>query len=98
MAIEPKNKPADLDTDVNRLKSDFADLSKDVKALMSSIGSVASSQGKKGVRVSKEYADDAVDSVQEARGTVESKIRENPLPAVGIAFGLGVLLTALRSR
>ena len=43
-------------------------------------------------------AAEASEKARTGKDYVENKVRENPLAAVGIAFGTGVLLAALRRK
>ena len=89
--------------------SDYESLKDDISQLRSDLQSFASNSGKyikgrsteeftKGVETSKTYASKATKEAGNARDYIEGKVRENPLAAVGIAFGTGVLLAALRRK
>lgn len=86
-----------LDQDIDALRKDFASLKDNVSALMAHVGSLAGEKADEGVQASKAMAGQAKDGLEDARETVENKIREKPLAAIGIAAGVGALL-ALASR
>jgi ElaB/YqjD/DUF883 family membrane-anchored ribosome-binding protein len=87
--------------------SDYDALKEDISQLRSDLQSFANNSGKyikgrsnqeisKGVEKSKDFASKATKEAGNAKDFVETKVRENPLAAVGIAFGTGVLIAALR--
>ena len=89
--------------------SDYDSLKSDISQLRSDLQSFANNSGKylkgrsseevgKGIEKSKEYANVATKEAGNARDYIENKVRENPLASVGIAFGTGVLIAALRRR
>ncbi|MGB3627741.1 MAG: hypothetical protein WA989_18085 [Henriciella sp.] len=89
-------------SDYDALKSDLSQLRDDVASLAGNSGKYIkgrSSEGlEKGYAQSKEYFEKAKSEASNGREYVENKVRENPLTSVGIAFGTGVLLAALRRR
>ncbi len=95
-AINDQLDSADPKDDIDNLKKDLQSLSDDVKSLFASLGQVAKSEANKGVDKGKDYADQANDSLTEARTYVEGQVRKSPLAAIGIAAGAGFLIAALR--
>lgn len=79
-----------------KLKGDFAQLSDDVKVLLSDAGKAARAESKQTFRKGKELAGDAADHALDAKAALEDKIRTHPLTAVGIALGAGIIIAALR--
>lgn len=84
--------------DADTLKKDIDALREDVRTLMTDLGAVAKKSSERGLAQGKDVADQALERATEARSTVEDKVRENPLAAIGIALGAGVLLSALSRR
>lgn len=90
----------DAGADVARLKDDLARLSNDVAALVSAQADVAR-------ETARDYATDLYDQgvsavrsaevqARQAADDLSRKVQENPLQAVGIAFGIGYLLGFLK--
>lgn len=88
-----------VDGDVGALRKDIDALREDVSALLKHSGKFADVKTRqnfeKGVEMSKEAAEKASKSIQSASNAVEDRIRENPLAAVGLALGAGVMLSML---
>lgn len=88
--------------DYESLKSDIAQLRDDMKSLAGNSGKYIKGKSAKsldqGVEHSKEYLEKAKTEASKGKDYLEEKVRANPLTAVGIAFGTGVLLAALRRR
>jgi len=80
----------------DKLKGDFAQLSEDVKILLSDAGKAARAESRHTIRKGKALADDAAEQALDAKAALEDKIRAHPLTAVGIALGAGILIAALR--
>ena len=87
-----------VDSDIDELRNDLKALRGDLSKLLSDTGSYASAKSREGIERSKEWSDRAQQGVDEARTTVEDKVRENPLAAIGIAMGVGALLSYVSSR
>lgn len=89
-------------SDVDSLKNDIAQLRTDLQSLAGNssryVKGRSSAEFEKGYEKSKEYASKATKEASNAKDYVETKVRENPLTSVGIAFGTGVLLAALRRK
>ncbi len=89
-------------SDVESLKEDIAQLRTDLQSLASNstryVKGRSSAEFEKGFEKSKEYASKASKEASNAKDYVEDKVRKNPLASVGIAFGTGVLLAALRRK
>ena len=90
---------AAVEGDFGALRKDIDALREDVSALLKHSGKLADVKTRqnieKGVEAGKEAADKAAKSIQSASNAVEDRIRENPLAAVGIALGAGVMLSML---
>lgn len=87
-----------LKQDVDQLRDDLGKLKKDVSGTARDLAGAARS----GMREAGAYVNDAVDTVKE-RGeeqleSARDMIRENPLAAAAISFGVGVLMGALIRR
>ncbi len=91
-------KPA-VEGDVNALRKDIDALREDVGALLKHSGKFADVKTRQnieaGLEAGKEAADKAAKTFKAASGEGENRIRENPLAAVGIALGAGVLISML---
>ena len=89
-------------SDYESLKDDISQLRKDLQSLATNSGKYikgrSTEEWNKGYERSKTYASKASTEAGNARDYVEKKVRENPLASVGIAFGTGVLLAALRRK
>lgn len=84
-----------LRDEVEALRSELASMHEQFRSLSSSAGRTA----KAGVRDARAHLHDAVDSAKEhgkhAAETLEAKVEENPLLALGIAFGIGLAVGAI---
>ncbi|MEM5517062.1 hypothetical protein WNY37_08870 [Henriciella sp. AS95] len=89
-------------SDYDALKADISQLRDDVKSLAGNSSKYIKGQSAKsldkGVEQSKEYLDKAKSEATKGKDYLEDKVRANPLTSVGIAFGTGVLLAALRRK
>ncbi len=85
----------DLKDDLEHLKEDMATLRKDLHSVFESLKGLAASKAGDSVAKGKELANDAGEHIQSARADLQSQIRENPLTAVGLAFGAGLLIAML---
>lgn len=94
-----------MSSDVESIKSSFADLRRDVGELLSS----AFGLGKTGANAAKDGASDAFDSLKERfadlkdRGAdkmsgLEKKIEDNPIAAALIALGVGYVIAKFLTR
>lgn len=50
------------------------------------------------MKQAKDLQDDVLDAVNDKLGTVDSYVKENPFTAVGIAFAVGAIVSALIRR
>ena len=91
-----------MSEDYDALKADIAQLRKDIQSLAGHSGEYvkdrSSSAFEKRVERGRDYAEQAGEKASSARDYMETKVRDNPLASVGIAFGTGVLLAALRRK
>lgn len=87
-----------VDSDMDELRNDLKALRGDLAKLLADTGSYASAKSREGIERSKALSENAQESVESARATVEDKVRENPLAAIGIAMGVGALLSYMSSR
>ena len=87
---------SEINDDVNALKGDIAALRDDLREVVKDMRSLASVRAQQGVEKGAELAKKAGEEVEEAKTAVETRIRENPLTAIGIAFGAGLMLALLR--
>ena len=88
--------------DLDSLREDIAKLREDLQSLASHSGTYVKGRSAaeldKGLERGREYASKASEKASSAKDYVETKVRDNPMAAVGIAFGTGVLLAALRRK
>lgn len=82
---------ATLRSDMDALKSDMRNLADDAKKYAAHKGSEALEKGK-------ELAGETSARMKAATESIEQKVRDNPLAALGVAFGVGVLLASLARR
>lgn len=89
-------------SDFDALKADIAQLREDMASLASNSGKYmkgrSSAEFEKSVERGKEHAEKASAKAGKSRDYIEDKVRENPLASLGIAFGTGVLIAALRRK
>lgn len=83
---EGKNTP-----EYKELKDDIAALRSDFSKLLSDAGNVARAQTDRTLG-------GAGDQIRTQKNKAESVVREHPLAAIGIAFGVGVLMAAMSRR
>ena len=79
---------SEINDDVEALKGDISALRNDLREVVKDMRSLASVRAQQGVEKGAE--------VEDAKDAVETRIRENPLTAIGIAFGAGLVLAMLR--
>lgn len=88
--------------DLDSIKEDIAKLREDLQSLAGHSSTYvkgrSSAEFDKNVERGREYASKAGDKAKTAKDYVETKVRDNPMAAVGIAFGTGILLAALRRK
>jgi ElaB/YqjD/DUF883 family membrane-anchored ribosome-binding protein len=90
-----KTSEASLQDDLDLLKEDMAALRKDLQSVFGSLKGLAATRTSEGVAKGKEMADDAGEHLEAAKEDLQARIRENPMTAVGLAFGAGVLIALL---
>lgn len=88
---KPNGELTDLKADIAALRTDFAKLMEDT-------GEVAKAQRDAGIERGREALNTAGEEIKKQKGKVEDSVRENPLAAIGIAFGVGVLMAAISRR
>ena len=98
-----KSKPhTDLSAHVQALQDDVGVLRKDVSKLLSGIGSAGMERAEEGYeqgkRAIEEGASAASKKANDARSALETQIRKNPLPAIGLAVAAGAALSLLRRK
>ena len=87
---------SEINEDVDALKGDLTALRNDLREVVKDMRALASVRAQQGVEKGAELARKAGSEMEEAKDVVESRIRENPLTAIGIAFGAGLVLAMLR--
>lgn len=90
-------KPA-REHDVERLRQDIDALKNDLAAALETIRGLTSYKIEDVLEKGKHAAESLGDQASDVRDTVEASIRKNPLQAVAIAFGAGIILALLRGR
>lgn len=88
---KPNGELSDIKADIEALRGDFSKLVEDT-------GALAKTKSQEAVDRGRDTLSDAGDQLKTQKNKVEDRVRENPLPAVGIAFGVGVLFAALSRR
>lgn len=88
----------EIGEDVGALKGDIAALRDDLREVIKDMRSLAAIRAQAGVEKGAQLARKAGEEVEEAKTAVETRIRENPLTAIGIAFGAGLMLALLRRK
>lgn len=89
---------ANVDSDLDELRGDLKALRADLSKLLTDTGTLASVKSKQSIERGREFSENAQKSLDTARTTLEEKVRENPLTAVGLALGAGALISFLSSR
>jgi ElaB/YqjD/DUF883 family membrane-anchored ribosome-binding protein len=84
------------------IHDEISKITNDLASLGSALGENASAEAKATIRSLRQRVDSLADSAssltEEVVEDVEKTIAENPFIAIGAAFGLGVLLSALLLR
>ena len=94
-ATQEKDK---LNADLEELRNDFKALKDDLNAVLKDTGQLAAAQGEAGLKKGQSLADELSKTASQQRGQVEEQVKENPLLALGLAFGTGALLGVLARR
>ena len=87
---------SEISEDVDALKGDLTALRNDLREVVKDMRALASVRAQQGVEKGAELALKAGSEMEETKDAVETRIRENPLTAIGIAFGAGLVLAMLR--
>lgn len=90
-------KPA-REHDVERLRQDIDALKNDLATALETIRGLTSDKVEDVLEKGKHAAESLGEQASDVRDTVEASIRKNPLQAVAIAFGAGIILALLRGR
>ena len=89
-------------SDYEALKQDIAQLRNDLQSLANNsskyVKGRSTAEFDKNLERGREYAEKATAQAESTRDYLETKVRENPMAAVGLAFGTGILLAALRRK
>jgi ElaB/YqjD/DUF883 family membrane-anchored ribosome-binding protein len=83
-------------TDMDDVRAELETLKADFGSLLKSVSDIAKSKSNDGVEKGQEFAELAEEKLTQSKESVENKIRANPLTAMGIALGTGILLASLR--
>lgn len=97
-SISPAKARPKSEADIDTLKSDMATLREDVSKLIDNMGSIARRESGRGLEKGRQAADQAAEKLSDARSSLEERVRENPLAAIGLAVGAGVLLSTIMRR
>ena len=91
-----------IDSDIARLRSELADLRADIGALSETMGSLtgkAAENAKDRIADTASRAGAAVrENAQMAQDAASKSIAENPLTAIAMAFGIGMVIGKLMDR
>ncbi len=89
---------AETEGDYAALKDDVAMLRNDLKSVIEDVRDIAKMKAQSGLERGKDIAEKAGSQFKDTRQDVETQIRDNPLAAVGIAFGAGLIIAMLRGK
>ncbi|MEO0871595.1 MAG: hypothetical protein AAFY19_06475 [Pseudomonadota bacterium] len=98
MAHNVTTKDAKMDGELSELRADIAALRSDFAKLVDDAGTLARSKSDDLLEQGRDAASKAQAELNAQKSRVEDSVRDNPLAAIGIAFGVGVLLAALSRR
>ncbi len=90
-------KPA-REHDVERLRQDIDALKNDLAAALETIRGLTAHKVEDVLEKGKHAAESLGEQASDVRDTLEANIRKNPLQAVAIAFGAGIIISLLRGR
>lgn len=88
---KPNGELSDIRADIEALRGDFSKLVEDT-------GALAKTKSQEALNRGNDALSEAGDQLKTQKDNVEDLVRENPLAAAGIAFGVGVLFAALNRR
>jgi len=91
-------KDAKMDGELTRLRADIAALRSDFAKLVDDAGTLARAKSDGLLAQGRETTSKAQAEMNAQKSKVEESVRDNPLAAIGIAFGVGVLLAAISRR
>lgn len=89
---------ATSEKDVEKLKTEFAELKSDVSKLTETVRDISGDGLEQGRDRIRRRAQRSREQAREAVDTVESEIGERPLTSVAAAFGVGFVLGKLLDR
>lgn len=100
MLDKVKSKPAEIaaEQDIAALRADIEALKSDLKSLFVDGTEVAKAKASEKLKTGEEALQSIKGDAKELQGTLEDKIRENPLTACGVALGAGFLVAMFRGR
>lgn len=84
--------------EISDLKADIAALRSDFAKLVNNAGEAAKARANSAMEQGRDTVEGAGEQFELQKANVESRVRENPLAAIGIAFGVGALIAAISRR
>ncbi len=96
------NTNSDFDKELDQLRSDMADLRKDMAALVKTMKDAGVSEGRhlyeEAAERAKHTRDEARKRAADTYGTLEKEVEERPLTSVLTAFGTGFVMGLILDR